>query len=110
MELAAAEGAPLVAAEAIDPFVPGRGPIAGRPVAAGHSNLTYIVERDGVRYVLRRPPRPPYAPTAQDVLREQRIIGALGRVGVVVPAVVAACADPAAIGAPFYVMEHVAGD
>ena len=59
--------------------------------------------------VLRRPPRPPLPPSAHDVLREARVIGALGGHGVRVPEVLAVGDDPAIIGSPFFVMERVDG-
>jgi aminoglycoside phosphotransferase (APT) family kinase protein len=59
--------------------------------------------------VLRRPPRPPIPPSANDMLREARVLRGLhGRARV--PEVLAVCDDPAVIGAPFYVMELVEGD
>ncbi|HVT00503.1 MAG TPA: phosphotransferase family protein [Solirubrobacterales bacterium] len=79
------------------------------PVSAGHSNLTYFLRAGDRRLVLRRPPRGPLAPSAHDVLREYRMLAALEQFDVRVPRVVAACSDPAVIGAPFYVMEQVDG-
>ena len=47
-------------------------------------------------------------PSAHDVLREARVLRALhGHARV--PRVLAVCEDPGAIGAPFYVMEHIDG-
>jgi aminoglycoside phosphotransferase (APT) family kinase protein len=60
--------------------------------------------------VLRRPPRGPLPPSAHDVLREARLLGALEATPVRVPKVLAVCADVQVIGAPFYVMERVAGE
>ena len=34
----------------------GSGPARLAPIGEGHSNLTFLVERDGARVVLRRPP------------------------------------------------------
>lgn len=78
-----------------------------RRFAAGHSNLTYLVEVGERRYVLRRPPAGPLPPTAHDVLREFRILQSLR--GVRAPRPVLACEDPAVIGAPFYLMEFIDG-
>ena len=60
--------------------------------------------------MLRRPPRPPLPPSAHDVLREARLLRALRDTPARVPAVLAVCADPEVIGAPFYVMERIEGD
>jgi aminoglycoside phosphotransferase (APT) family kinase protein len=79
------------------------------PIGDGHSNVTYALTRGGTELVVRRPPRGPLPPSAHDVLREARVLRALeGRAPV--PRVLAACDDPAVIGAPFYVMERLAGE
>jgi aminoglycoside phosphotransferase (APT) family kinase protein len=77
------------------------------PIGEGHSNVTFALST-GV--VLRRPPRGPLPPSAHDVLREARLLEALSRTDVRTPRVLAVCADVDVIGAPFYVMELVAGD
>ena len=61
----------------------------------GHSNLTYLVERDGARVVLRRPPPPPLPPSAHDMVRESAIVAALHAAGARVPEVLAVCAEDA---------------
>jgi aminoglycoside phosphotransferase (APT) family kinase protein len=76
------------------------------PLGDGHSNVTFSLST-GV--VLRRPPRGPLPPSAHDVLREARLLRALEQTPVRVPKVLAVCEDPAAIGAPFYIMERVEG-
>ncbi len=86
----------------------GTGPASFAMIGGGHSNVTYAVSRGDRRFVLRRPPRPPIPPSANDMLREARVLRSLdGRARV--PRVLAVCADPAVLGAPFYVMEEVAG-
>ena len=77
------------------------------PVGEGHSNVTFVLST-GV--VLRRPPRGPLPPSAHNVLREARLLRALERTPVRVPKMLAACDDTGVIGAPFYVMERVAGE
>jgi aminoglycoside phosphotransferase (APT) family kinase protein len=77
------------------------------PIGDGHSNVTFALST-GV--VLRRPPRGPLPPSAHDVLREARLLRALAATPVRVPKVLAVCEDPGVIGAPFYVMEQVAGE
>jgi aminoglycoside phosphotransferase (APT) family kinase protein len=79
------------------------------PVGDGHSNLTFLVEREGAKLVLRRPPRGPLPPSAHDVVREARLLSALRPQGVPVPEVLATCDDDAVIGAPFYLMAWVDG-
>jgi aminoglycoside phosphotransferase (APT) family kinase protein len=77
-------------------------------VGEGHSNVTYLVRRDGAEVVLRRPPRGPLPPSAHDVLREARVLRGLeGRARV--PRVLAVGDDASVIGAPFYVMERADG-
>src|SRR6266540_349926 len=103
---------PLLVVEPLMAFLDGAGlgggELAVSPVGDGHSNVTYLIERDGAEVVLRRPPRGPLPPSAHDVLREARVLRALrGRARV--PRVLAVCDDESVIGAPFYVMEHVEG-
>jgi aminoglycoside phosphotransferase (APT) family kinase protein len=85
-------------------------PISATLLAGGRSNLTYrIADAADTAWVLRRPPLAGVISSAHDVLREHRIMSALRDTGVPVPGMVAACADPAVIGAPFFVMEYVDG-
>lgn len=98
-----------------DEHLAGSGSCDIAPLGEGHSNLTFSLSRSGAPpYVLRRPPHGPLLPTAHDVLREFRILSLLqGGVqggAARVPRVVAACADPAVVGAPFYVMDRVVGE
>jgi len=81
--------------------------LSATPIGEGHSNVTFALST-GV--VLRRPPRGPLPPSAHDVLREARLLDALGSTAVRTPRVLTVCADVEVIGAPFYVMELVAGD
>ncbi len=109
---AANDREPLVVVEPLLALLDEHGLGAGEPhisaLGEGHSNVTYLVERGDTRFVLRRPPRGPLPPSAHDVLREARVLRALaGRARV--PGVLAVCEDPAVIGAPFYLMEEVAG-
>jgi aminoglycoside phosphotransferase (APT) family kinase protein len=94
------------------PHLPGDGPITVERLSAGHSNLTFVVRRDGREWILRRPPQGPLLPTAHDVIREYRVLDLLRRSGcdVRVPSVTLACEDPEVIGAPFYLMERVDGE
>jgi aminoglycoside phosphotransferase (APT) family kinase protein len=87
----------------------GDGELRIEPVGNGHSNLSFALIQPDRLLVLRRPPRPPFPPSAHDVLREARIIAALRPAGMPVPEVLAISADDSVIGVPFYVMEYVDG-
>jgi aminoglycoside phosphotransferase (APT) family kinase protein len=85
------------------------GPLRGRLLAGGRSNLTYAVS-DGTRsWVVRRPPLGHVLATAHDMEREYRVIRALRDTSVPVPLTYALCTDPEVVGAPFYVMSEVDG-
>ena len=86
----------------------GSGPVTLTRIGEGHSNLTFLVEREGgARYVLRRPPPPPLPPGMHDMAREVRILTRLRDVPV--PRVLAYEETGDVIGVPFYVMEHLDG-
>jgi aminoglycoside phosphotransferase (APT) family kinase protein len=87
----------------------GAGPITATRIGDGASNLTFLLERDAARVVLRRPPPPPLPPSAHDVVREARIQLALAPLGVRVPKVLAVCEDDSVLGVPFYLMEELRG-
>jgi aminoglycoside phosphotransferase (APT) family kinase protein len=82
-------------------------------IAAGMSNLTYVVTPEGGSdddaVILRRPPTGAVLATAHDMGREHRVLTALGPTDVPVPRTLHLCTDPAVLGAPFYVMERVVG-
>lgn len=106
------ELAPLLVREPLEAHLDahglGSGPIRARRIGEGHSNVTFLVERGGERFVLRRPPRPPLPPSAHDVLREARLLRAIeGRART--PKVLLACDDESILGVPFYAMEYVEG-
>ncbi len=85
------------------------GPLTGRLLAGGRSNLTYEVSDGTHRWVVRRPPLGHVLATAHDMGREYRVITALRDTSVPVALTYALCTDPAVIGAPFYVMSMVDG-
>jgi aminoglycoside phosphotransferase (APT) family kinase protein len=85
------------------------GPLQGRLIAGGRSNLTYEVSDGSRSWVVRRPPLGHVLATAHDMEREYRVITALRDTGVPVPLTYALCNDAAVIGAPFYVMSKVDG-
>ena len=94
-----------------------RGAVGGlgfayRLIAAGGSNLTYeVVDDEGRRFALRRPPEGRALRTAHDVLREWDVLSALHQHAraVPVPAPLALCEDVEVTGAPFYVMAFADG-
>jgi aminoglycoside phosphotransferase (APT) family kinase protein len=85
------------------------GRLAARVVAGGKSNLTYEVGDGRRKVIVRRPPLGHVLATAHDMGREHRVITALRDTAVPVPTTYAVCDDPDVVGAPFYVMERVAG-
>ena len=114
---ASMERAPLVVLKPLLAFLAERGltsaderELVVEPLGEGHSNVTLLLRCADRELVLRRPPRGPLPPSAHDVLREARLLRALEPTAARVPRVLAVCDDPAVIGAPFYVMERVAGD
>jgi aminoglycoside phosphotransferase (APT) family kinase protein len=106
-------GRPLVDAEALERFLderlPGRGRVEVERHRAGHSNETFFVTRGTDEWVLRRPPRGAFLPTAHDVTREYRVLAALADTPARAPRPVLACEDPGVLGVPFYLMERVRG-
>jgi aminoglycoside phosphotransferase (APT) family kinase protein len=104
---------PLVDEQALAAFLarelPGEGDLVAERHQAGHSNETFFIRRGADEWVLRRPPRGAFLPSAHDVLREYRVLNALQSTAVPVPRTVLACDDESVIGAPFYLMEKVDG-
>ena len=85
------------------------GPLTAELIPGGKSNLSYVVS-DGVsRWVLRRPPLGHVLATAHDMTREHRVLTALAPTAVPVPRTVLRCEEPDVLGAPFFLMEYVAG-
>jgi len=78
-------------------------------ISGGKSNLTYVVSSAAGDVILRRPPTGHILPTAHDMLRESRVIGALGPTGFPVPKLIAVEREGTVVGQPFYVMEKVDG-
>ncbi|MCA1830642.1 MAG: phosphotransferase family protein [Actinobacteria bacterium] len=89
--------------------LPGTGSTRATKIEGGASNEMFLLERDGGRAVLRRPPAHRTSKTSQDILRETKILRALEATSVPVPRVLAVCEDDAVIGSPFYVMTFVDG-
>ncbi len=85
------------------------GDLRARVIAGGKSNLTYEVTDGTSWWIVRRPPLGHVQATAHDMGREHTVMSALAGTDVPVPRTFAHCADPDVLGAPFYVMEKVAG-
>src|SRR5437762_3556827 len=75
----------------------------------GYSNLTYLLRVGEREMVLRRPPFGAKIKTAHDMGREYRILSHICDLYPKVPKPLAYCDDESVLGAPFYVMERVAG-
>jgi aminoglycoside phosphotransferase (APT) family kinase protein len=107
--------APLIVEENVEAFLDAHGLGSGAVTATrigdgGGSNFTFLIERGGERFVLRRPPRPPLPPSAHDMVREARLQQAIRAAGFTrLAEIVAVCDDDAVIGVPFYVMRHLDG-
>jgi len=85
-------------------------PLEFERIAGGLSNLTYRVEdAAGRRWALRRPPLGKRLGSAHDMGREHKVVAALADTEVPVAPLVGLCEDEEVIGAPFYVMDFVAG-
>src|SRR2546423_1649452 len=107
------ELAPLLIRKPLEEYLDrqglGSGQIEAERIGEGHSNVTFLVKRGNDRFVLRRPPRPPIPPSANDVLREARLLMPIQDADVRTPKVLAACDDESVLGVPFYVMPFMEG-
>jgi aminoglycoside phosphotransferase (APT) family kinase protein len=95
----------------LDVHVPelGDGRLQVELVHGGTSNVIMSLDRGGPVMMLRRPPAIPPPGSEKTVLREARVLAALTGTDVPHPRCYGASADPAVIGAPFYVMARVDG-
>src|SRR5437588_6354825 len=107
--------APLIVEDRVAAFLDERGLGSGTLTATrigegGGSNFTFLLERGGERFVLRRPPRPPLPPSAHDMVREAALQNAIRAAGFErLAEIVAVCDDESVIGVPFYVMRFLDG-
>jgi aminoglycoside phosphotransferase (APT) family kinase protein len=87
------------------------GPLEVTPLGGGQSNPTYLIRAGEQHYALRTKPArlADLLPSAHQIEREYRVLGALGGSGVPVPAVHHLCTDEDVIGRAFFVMDFVAG-
>jgi aminoglycoside phosphotransferase (APT) family kinase protein len=80
------------------------------PIPEGHSGFTYWVDLAGRRAVLRLPPPGARIAGPADIPRQGRLMGALNRAGLPVPAVLAMSDQPVVDGRPFYLVAAVDGE
>jgi aminoglycoside phosphotransferase (APT) family kinase protein len=86
------------------------GPFEFELLAGGRSNLTFrATDARGRQVVVRRPPLGSVLATAHDMVREHRLISAIGSTGTPVAKALGLCTDESVNGAPFYVMSLVGG-
>jgi aminoglycoside phosphotransferase (APT) family kinase protein len=86
------------------------GPLLFERTGLGQSNLTYLVQdAEDRRWVLRRPPLGHLLPSAHDVVREARIMGALEPTNVPVPRILGVAQNPGIADAPVVLMEFIDG-
>jgi aminoglycoside phosphotransferase (APT) family kinase protein len=106
---------PLIVVDRVERFLDahglGEGPLAASRIGdGGGSNFTFLIERGGDRFVLRRPPRPPLPPSAHDMVREAGLQLAVRAAGFErLPEILAVCDDESVLGVPFYVMRFLDG-
>ena len=84
-------------------------PLQTRFLSGGSQNEIFELRRDGLHGAMRIPP--PSAPADRDrgILREWRILQALGGSDVPHTEAIGVCTDPSVLGRPFYVMDFVDG-
>lgn len=85
------------------------GPITVKRIGDGHSNLTYLVNGGPESMVVRRGPPPPVPRGAHDMMREAKLLAALGATDIPVPRVLAVGRAGEVIDVPFYVMSYCQG-
>ena len=85
------------------------GGLRAEQISGGRSNLTFLVFDDASKWVLRRPPLHGLTPSAHDMAREYRVVAALADTPVPVSPAVTMCDDESVLGAPFQMVQYVAG-
>ena len=85
------------------------GELTAQLISGGRSNLTFLVADDSSKWVLRRPPLHGLTPSAHDMAREYKVVAALADTAVPVARAVTLCNDQSVLGAPFQMVEYVAG-
>jgi aminoglycoside phosphotransferase (APT) family kinase protein len=85
------------------------GELTAHLISGGRSNLTFLVGDDASKWVLRRPPLHGLTPSAHDMAREYKVVAALADTAVPVARAVTLCNNESVLGAPFQMVEYVAG-
>jgi aminoglycoside phosphotransferase (APT) family kinase protein len=85
------------------------GVLRGQFISGGRSNLTFRVYDDATSWLVRRPPLHGLTPSAHDMAREYKVVAALQDTPVPVARAIALCEDDSVLGAPFQIVEFVAG-
>jgi aminoglycoside phosphotransferase (APT) family kinase protein len=85
------------------------GELTAHLISGGRSNLTFLVGDDSSKWVLRRPPLHGLTPSAHDMAREYKVVAALADTAVPVARAVTLCNNESVLGAPFQMVEYVAG-
>ena len=85
------------------------GDLGAEFISGGRSNMTFLVFDDASKWVLRRPPLHGLTPSAHDMAREYRVVAALQDTPVPVARAVTLLNDDSVLGAPFQMVEYVAG-
>lgn len=77
-----------------------RAPLTLERIGAGQSNLTFRLSDGAQSWILRRPPAGEVAASAHDVVREHRVMAALGSTAVPVPPMLGVCDDESVCAVP----------
>lgn len=88
---------------------PVAGPLTAAVLTGGRSNLTYRLDDGRSAWAMRRPPHSGVIESAHDVVREFRVVDALGSADVPVARAVACDPSGAVLGAPCAVVDFVPG-
>ncbi|WP_035878808.1 phosphotransferase family protein [Cupriavidus sp. amp6] len=78
-------------------------------LTGGTQNILLRFERDGIGYVLRRPPKHPRPDSDSAMMREPKVLRALSGTAVPHPQLVGVCDDPQVLGTTFFLMKAVEG-
>jgi aminoglycoside phosphotransferase (APT) family kinase protein len=85
------------------------GELRAQFISGGRSNLTFRLYDEKTSWLVRRPPLHGLTPSAHDMGREYKVVAALQDTPVPVARAIALCEDVAVLGAPFQIVEFVAG-
>ncbi len=84
------------------------GELRAQLISGGRSNLTFRVYDDTTSWLVRRPPLHGLTPSAHDMAREYKVV-ALQDTKVPVARAISMFDDDSVLGAPFQIVEYVAG-